>query len=68
MFHLLLYIPGRGRYGDDEVDEVDEALVCLPDVSSSSSYCNVGRRDARVSPQNLLGDRPLLTAVKRHPR
>lgn len=57
-----------GHHGDDEVDEVDDVLLCLSSVSSSSSMRKVGRRDARVSPQNLLGDRPLLTAVKRHPR
>ena len=36
--------------------------------SFSSSYINVGLREARARPQNLLGDKPLLTAVKRHPR
>ena len=50
------------------MDEEDDALVYFPDVSSCSSYFKVGRRDARVSPQNLLGDRPFLTAVKRHPK
>lgn len=66
-----LAIPRGAHYGDDgmdEVDDVDDVLACVSTVSSSSLYRKVGLRAARVRPQNLLGDRPLLTAVKRHPR
>ena len=57
-----------GRGGGVHIHGVVGGERAILSGSFSSSYINVGLREARARPQNLLGDKPLLTAVKRHPR